>query len=129
MTGGLDSARKGVASSMLEIHRGIGEGLFVIYVIVMAIVFIMGRRGRSAPSWIVGIAHGLLAIQVAIGLILFAEDPGRVVWYHPVLGLAAILALGLTPVLRKRMGASRGLVTGLGIVALLSLATMLVVTA
>jgi energy-converting hydrogenase Eha subunit A len=112
---------------MVEIHRWIGEGLFLIYVIVMAIVFFLGRRGRKAPSALVGVSHGLLAIQVAIGLIMFAEEPGRVVWYHPLLGLSAILALGLTPVFRKRMGATRGLVAGLGVVALLSLAAMLVV--
>lgn len=113
---------------MFEIHRGIGEGLFLVYVIVMAVVFILGRRGRTAPPALIGIAHGLLAIQVAIGVILLAEEPDRVVWYHPVLGLAAILALGLTPVFRKRLGATRGLITGLGVVALLTLAAMLVVT-
>lgn len=112
---------------VFEIHRYIGEGLFIIYVIVMAIVFFMGRKGRKAPPAAMGIAHGLLAIQVALGMIMFLEDPGRVVWYHVVLGLAAILALGLTPMLRKNLGATRGMMAGLGIVAFLALAAMLVV--
>ena len=118
---------KGREPKVIEIHRYIGEGLFIAYIVVMAIVFFMGRKGRKAPPAAIGIAHGLLALQVAIGVILFLEEPDRVVWYHPVLGLAAIVALGLTPVFRKNLGATRGLMAGLAVVAFLTLAAMLVV--
>jgi energy-converting hydrogenase Eha subunit A len=112
---------------MFDVHRMIGEGLFLVYLIIIIVVVVMSRRGRTIPSPLIGIAHGLLAVQVALGLILLAEDPGRVVWYHPVIGLAAILSLGLTPVLRRRLGATRGLVAALGIVATLAFVAMLVV--
>jgi energy-converting hydrogenase Eha subunit A len=113
---------------MADIHRYLGEGLFLIYLIVIGVVLFMGRRGRKAPGAVIGLAHGLLALQVAIGLILFAEDPGRIVWYHPVLGLLAMVSLGLTPVLRKRLGANGGMAAGLGVVAALALIAMMVAT-
>ncbi len=111
---------------MIDIHRGIGEGLFLIYIIVMAIVFFMGRGNRVAPSWLSAISHGLLALQVALGVILLAEGHG-VVWYHPVLGIAAMLALGLTPVLRQRLGRMNGTLATLGLIAVLTLAARLAV--
>lgn len=107
-------------------HARLGEGLFLIYFIIMGIIFFLGRRGSTALSWLVGIAHGLLAIQVALGVILLLEDPDRVNWVHPLLGIAAMLALGLTPVFRKRFGQGDGLVATLGIVGVLALAAMLV---
>lgn len=111
---------------MFDIHRGIGEGLFLIYLIVMAVIFFMGRGGREAPSWLSALSHGLLALQVALGVILLAEGHS-VVWYHPVLGIAAILALGLTPVLRQRLGRTNGTVAILGIIAILTLAARIAV--
>ncbi len=111
---------------MFEIHRGIGEGLFLIYLIVMGVIYFMGRSDRDVPSWLTAISHGILALQVAVGVILLAE--GRsVVWYHPVLGIAAMLALGLTPILRQRLGRTTGTVATLGIIAILTLAARLVV--
>lgn len=111
---------------MFDIHRGIGEGLFLIYLIVMAVIFFMGRSGREAPSWLSAISHGLLALQVALGVILLAE--GRsVVWYHPVLGIAAMLSIGLTPFLRRRLGRTTGTLAILGIIAILTLAARLAV--
>lgn len=111
---------------MFEIHRGIGEGLFLIYLIVLGVIYAIGRTGREAPTWLTAIAHGILALQVAVGVILLAE--GRsVVWYHPVLGIAAMLALGLTPVLRRRLGRTTGTVATLGIIAVLTLAARLAV--
>ena len=111
---------------MFDIHRGIGEGLFLIFLIVMGVVFFMGRGERQAPPWLIGIAHGLLALQVALGVILLA-DGYSVVWYHPVLGIAAMLAIGLTPVLRQRLGRTNGVVATLGIIAILTLAARLAV--
>ena len=111
---------------MIEIHRGIGEGLFLIYLIIIGVIYFMGRSGRDAPTWLSAIAHGILALQVAVGVILLAEGH-RVVWYHPVLGIAAMLALGLTPVLRQRFGRTTGTVALFGIIAVLTLAARLVV--
>ena len=105
---------------MFEIHRGIGEGLFIIYLVVMAVVIYMGRSGREVPAWLSAISHGLLALQVALGVILLA-DGYSVVWYHPVLGIAAMLAIGLTPVLRERLGRVNGTAALLGIIAILTL--------
>lgn len=113
---------------MFDFHRGLGEGLFLIYFIVMGVVFFLARSNRTVPSWLVGLSHGLLAVQVAVGIILLMEDPDRVVWYHPVLGLAAMLALGLTPVLKRRLGATTGLIALLGIVGILALLARLAAT-
>ncbi len=111
---------------MYEIHRGIGEGLFLIYLILMGVVYFMGRSGRDVPAWLTGVSHGILALQVAVGVILLAEGHS-VVWYHPVLGIAAMLAIGLTPVLRQRLGRTNGTVVVLGIIAALTLAARLAV--
>lgn len=108
-------------------HGRLGEGLFVIYLIIMGLVWFLGRGGRPTPGWLLGIAHGLLGLQVALGLILVMEEPdrigsdGAVPWYHPVLGIAALLAIGLTPVFKRRFGDRMGVVAGLGAVGLLAL--------
>jgi hypothetical protein len=112
---------------MFEIHRAIGEGLFLLYLIVFVVILALGRRGGTPPSWLVGLSHGILALQVAIGVILLAEDPDRVVWYHPVLGILALLALGLTPVIRQRLRGAMGVAGVFAIVALLTLAARLAV--
>lgn len=113
---------------MESLHQGIGEGLFLVYVVVIAVVLVMGRRGRTAPPWLLGVAHGLLGLQVAVGALLFLEDPDRIPWYHPLLGLLALLSLGLAPVLRERLGRPTGLVAALGVTAVLALAAMITAT-
>jgi len=112
---------------MYEFHARLGEGLFLIYFIVIGVVFFLGRGNRTVPSWLVGIAHGLLALQVALGVILLLEG-NEIVWYHPVLGIAAILALGLTSVFKRRLGATQGMMATLTVVAVLALAAMLAAT-
>lgn len=111
---------------MFELHRGIGEGLFLIYAVVIAVVLILGRKGKSAPGWLVGIAHGLLAIQVAVGFILIMDDTYSAPWYHWVLGLSAIVALALTPVFKQRLAGIYGVVGPLAVVLVLTLAARLV---
>ena len=105
---------------MLNAHRGLGEGLFVVYLVVMVVIFVLGRRGGSTPAWLIGVSHALLAVQVALGVLLLATGPS-VVWYHPVLGIAAVLAIGLAAPLRKRLGTINGLVALFAILALLTL--------
>jgi hypothetical protein len=106
-----------------DIHKGIGEGLFVVYLLVMLVIFLLGRSGKPVPSWLVGVSHGLLTIQVALGVILLAEGHGDAApWYHPVLGIAAFLAIGLAAPLRKRLGATNGLLALLAILVVLTAA-------
>jgi energy-converting hydrogenase Eha subunit A len=113
---------------MYEFHARLGEGLFLIYFIIIGVIFFMARSNRTVPGWLTGLSHGLLGLQVALGLILLMEEPDRVVWYHPAIGLAAILALGLTPVFRKRLGHTQGTLAGMAVVAVLALIAMLTVT-
>jgi hypothetical protein len=114
---------------MFNAHQGLGEVLFAIYLIVLVVVYLMGRNGKEAPSWLVGLSHGLLALQVAMGVILISQEKYRsaVPWYHPVLGIVALLAIGLATPLRKRLGKTNGLVALLAILSVLTLATMLAV--
>jgi heme A synthase len=89
--------------NLSSLHRGIGEGLFVIYLLAMTVAFIYSRRESKPPAWLYGSAHGLLTLQVVLGLIIITFDGlGGVPWYHPVLGLITLAALGLAPVFQTR---------------------------
>lgn len=89
--------------SLSTLHRGTGEGLFVIYLLAMVVAIIYSRRGATPPPWLYGIAHGLLTVQVLLGIALLAFDGlAGVPWYHPVLGLLTLAALGLAPVFQAR---------------------------
>lgn len=109
---------------MESFHRYLGEGLFVIYLFVIIVVLFVGRRNRPVPTALLAVAHGLLALQVVLGIILISEDADRITIIHPILGLLAILTLGLTPVLRGRLGQRSGMLATLGVVAVLILAAM-----
>lgn len=112
---------------MESFHRYLGEGLFVIYVIVIVVVLILGRKDREVPAWLTGAAHGLLALQIAIGVILLISGGLRGIhWLHPVIGGAALLALGLTPTLKTRLRGSFGVVATFAIVAVLVLTAQLI---
>lgn len=111
---------------MDSIHRYIGEGLFVVYIVAMVVAIIMSRRGQRPPVWLTAIAHGLLGLQILLGLLILLTDGLQgVPWYHPVLGLAAAAALGLTPLLRERFQRGADLAAIFGIVAVLTLAAQL----
>ena len=112
---------------MYDAHKGLGSLLFVVYLVILAAVWLLGRRNGRAPGWLVGVAHALLTIQVAMGVILLADDDYDAPWYHPALGLLALLAIGLTPVLRKRFGSLNGTLATLGVVAVLALAAMVAI--
>ena len=119
-----ESAREGNGVTMENIHRYLGEGLFVIYLILMIVAYILARRNQLTPSWLVGTAHGLLALQVALGVILLAANGLDVVpWYHPVLGILTLLALGLTRPLHSRLRPGYDVAAMMGIVAVMALIT------
>jgi hypothetical protein len=113
---------------MFEIHRALGEFLFLIYVIVIAVVVIMDRRGKQAPPWLIGMTHGLLALQVALGVIVIAGDRSAP-WYHPVLGILAMLSIGLAPMFRQRLTGVTATVASLAVPAALVLLAMLSIQA
>lgn len=88
---------------MENIHRYLGEGLFIVYIIALIAAIVMIRKGRDVPAWLTGVAHGLLAIQVGLGVILLLSGGLRGVhWLHPVVGLTAFLAVGFVPAMLKR---------------------------
>lgn len=112
---------------MENFHRYLGESLFIIYLIVMIVVIVMGRREKAVPPWLTGAAHGLLALQVAVGVILLISGGLRgVSWLHPVIGIAAILALGLAPVFKARLRPGYGEVAVFGVVAILALVAQMI---
>ena len=106
-----------------DIHRGLGEGLFVIYLLAMIVAVLYSRRETPIPGWLTGITHGLLGLQVLLGLgLLISGGLSGVPWYHPVLGLITIAALGLTPVLRDR------LLPGIDVAVLFAIVAVLAIT-
>lgn len=112
---------------MENFHRYLGESLFVIYIVVMVITLVLGRRGREVPPWLTGVAHGLLGIQVAVGLILIMSDGLRgVSWLHPVVGILAMASLGLAPVFRARLRPGLDKAALFGLVAILALTAQLI---
>lgn len=111
---------------MDDIHRFVGEGLFIVYILAMILALIFARRSERPPGWLFGIAHGLLALQGALGLFLWLTDGlGPVPWYHPLLGLLALAALALTPLLRARFMPGMDSAIIFAIVAVLTLAAQL----
>ena len=112
---------------MDSIHRYIGEGLFLVYIVLMIVAIIMARRDQRPPVWLTVIAHGLLGVQVLLGVALLLTDGlAGVPWYHPVLGFSAVAALGLVPILRERFQRGAAIALVAGIVAVLTLAAQMV---
>ncbi|MEX1158897.1 MAG: hypothetical protein WEC79_08220 [Thermomicrobiales bacterium] len=109
---------------MFELHRGIGEGLFLIYIIVIAVVYVMSRRGRDVPGWLTGVAHGLLALQAGLGVAMLL-DGRRAGWEHPIIGVAAMLAIGTAAPLRARFGKTNGMIVSFAMIAVLAFAAWL----
>ncbi len=117
-----------MGEGMFELHRGLGESLFLIYVIIIAVILIMSRRGKPAPSWLVGLGHGLLTLQVAVGVILLLGDR-TAPWYHVALGIAAFLSIGLASVFRQRLSGVYATVAALAVPGILALLAMISITA
>ena len=109
---------------MSEVHRGIGEGLFIIYIVVIAVVYVMSRRGRDVPGWLTGLSHGILALQVGLGVAMLLEGR-RAGWEHPIIGVAAMFAIGTAAPLRARFGKTSGTIVSFAIIAILAFAAWL----
>lgn len=103
---------------MITVHAMLGESLVIVYLLVAIFAAVLANRG-GLPAWVSGIAHGLLTLQVLLGVVLFFRNSDAAPWHHFVFGLLTIPALGLIFPLRKRIGATRGMVIGAVIVALL----------
>lgn len=109
---------------MLTAHGSLGEFLVIIYLAVAIFAAVLANRG-GLPAWVTGIAHGLLSIQVILGIVLLIRNPSAAPWHHIVFGLLTIPALGLMFPLKKRLGATRGTVVGAVVVALVITAAVL----
>ncbi|MEZ4572730.1 MAG: hypothetical protein R2849_20920 [Thermomicrobiales bacterium] len=44
----------GGMDGLISVHRGIGEGLFVIYLLAMVVAIIYSRRSEVVPTWLTG---------------------------------------------------------------------------
>lgn len=109
---------------MVSVHNYLGESLVIVYLAVAILAIVLANRG-GLPAWVTGIAHGLLTIQVLLGVILLIRNPDAAPWHHIVFGLLTIPALGLMFPLRKRLGSVRGVAVGaIAIAALLTLAVL-----
>jgi hypothetical protein len=109
---------------VLTAHGSLGEFLVLIYIGIAILAAVLANRG-GLPAWVTGIAHGLLTIQVVLGLILLFRNPTAAPWHHILFGLLTIPALGLMFPLKKRLGATRGTVIGAIIVAVVITAAVL----
>ena len=90
-------------STVLTIHGMLGQALVVIYLLIALGSYVRRQQG-GLPMWVLGIAHTLLVLQVILGVILYIRAPQSISWVHPLSGIVALLALGLTTPLRRRMG-------------------------
>jgi hypothetical protein len=104
---------------MLTVHGSLGEFLVLVYIAIAIFAAVLANRG-GLPSWVTGIAHGLLSIQVLLGIILLIRNPTAAPWHHILFGLLTIPALGLMFPLKKRLGATRGVVIGAIVVAVIT---------
>jgi heme A synthase len=110
---------------MLTIHGTLGEALVLVYLVIAILAAVMANRG-GLPAWVTGIGHGLLTVQVLIGIFLLIRNPSAVPWHHILFGLLTIPALGLMFPLRKRLGPTKGVI--IGAVVLIILITAAVFT-
>jgi hypothetical protein len=101
---------------MLTAHGSLGEFLVLVYIAMAIFAAVLANRG-GIPAWATGIAHGLLTVQLLLGVILLIRNPSAAPWTHIVFGLMAIPAIGLMFPLKKRLGPVRGVVIGAIIVA------------
>ncbi|MCM8745411.1 hypothetical protein NET03_02575 [Thermomicrobium sp. CFH 73360] len=89
--------------TIVAIHGALGESLAIVYLLI-ALGSYLRRRQGGLPMWLVGIAHLLIALQVVLGTILYIRAPQVISIWHPITGYLALLALGLSVVLRNRLG-------------------------
>ncbi len=113
---------------MSAIHGMLGESLALLYLLVAAGSYLRRRQG-GLPAWLAGIPHALLAAQVLIGVTLFVRAPNIMTWWHPFAGLLALAALGLTILLRPRLGRANATAVTALVVAVLVLTAVMIARA
>lgn len=113
---------------MADVHKYLGEGILAIYVVLIIVGLVMERRGKGLPAAITGIGHGLLAVQVALGLMLLGtlDSDQDFNWLHPIFGFLAFGSLILMRPMREKLGANRGMVASFAMAAVFVLAAYLI---
>ncbi|MEX2425437.1 MAG: hypothetical protein WD401_01620, partial [Thermomicrobiaceae bacterium] len=66
---------------MLTAHGSLGEFLVIVYLALAVLAAILANRG-GLPAWVTGIAHGLLTVQLILGIILLVRNPSAAPWHH-----------------------------------------------
>ena len=107
------------------VHGALGESLAVIYLLI-ALGSYLRRRQGGLPMWVVGLAHLLIAAQVVLGTVLYIRAPQVISIWHPITGYLALVALGLTVVLRNRLGRANSAALTALIVMVLGIVNVLI---
>lgn len=104
---------------MAEAHGTLGEVLVALYLVIAVLSFVVARRD-GLPAWVTGTAHGLLAVQIIMGVILLVQHPHAMPVSHVIVALLTLPAIGLMAPLRRRMGRARAVGTSAAVVAILA---------
>lgn len=104
---------------MAEAHGTLGEVLVALYLAIAILSFVVARR-NGLPAWVTGTAHGLLAIQIIMGIILFVQHPHAMPVSHVVVALLTLPAIGLMAPLRRRIGRAKAVGISSAVVAILA---------
>lgn len=112
---------------MTDFHKYLGEGILAVYFIMIVVGLVMERRGKALPAAATGVAHGLLGLQVALGLILISsiDSEDSFNWFHPVFGFLAFGSLMMMNPLREKVGKTRGMVYSLALAFVFALVAYL----
>ena len=112
---------------MADIHKYLGEGILAVYFVLIVAGLVMERRGKALPAAAAGVAHALLAAQVALGLILISslDSDDSFNWLHPVFGVLAFGSLMMMSPLREKVGKNRGMIYSMGLAFVFVLAAYL----
>lgn len=109
---------------MIEAHKGLGELVVIVFLgLALASIFMSGRKGL--PSWLAGVGHALLGVQILMGIYLIIKYPHAVSWLHPLFALLAVVCVVAVVPLRKRFSRNAAMAmssAGAGICAVIALA-------
>lgn len=73
------------------IHGHLGQGLFLLLLLVAAVGLFAGIRGGTVPALLTRVVYSLIGLQVILGILMLVTGGLRgVSWIHPVIGVLAI---------------------------------------